>query len=242
MLCGQSCINDIDMISIEWGKSQDRNCHNCNLCLIRVDFETSASVRIISCFQVRDFLKMALEILIYGHPTLKGISAPLTSMTPDLRKLVDDMAETMYNYKGGIGLAAPQVGELRRVVVLDVEQVLTRNEPKPSRRLQVFINPEILWQSEEDNPFIEGCLSIPGVEGEIYRPLCIGLRFRNEDFKECEIEAEGYLARVLQHEVDHLNGVLFVDRLKFTQRALIAGKLNRLRRQTKAGLASNDTG
>ena len=178
---------------------------------------------------------MNLKILTYGNTTLKKISTPLESMTPELRRLVDQMAEIMYKNKG-VGLASPQVGKLRQLVVLDVDQVRQPDNPNPERRLQVFINPEIRWESEEDNPYTEGCLSVPGVEGKVYRPSIVRVRFRDIQFKEREIEADGLLARVIQHEVDHLHGILFVDRLKFAQRALIAGKLSRLRKKNRAGL------
>jgi len=182
-----------------------------------------------------------MEILTYGNKILKQNSEPVQTMTPKLQELITRMAGTMYKSKG-VGLAAPQVGQLIRAVVLDVDQIRTEENPKPQQRLQVFINPEILEDSKEDSPYTEGCLSIPGVEGKVFRPKTVRLRFRNEDFKEREIAAEGLLARVIQHELDHLNGILFVDRLSFTQRALIAGKLSRLRKQNQSGKKSGKSG
>jgi peptide deformylase len=178
---------------------------------------------------------MSLEILQYGNHVLKMKSKAIEAMTPDLKTLVDEMAESMYaNF--GIGLAAPQVGRLIRLVLIDFNWI-REEENKPARKkLRVFINPEITWESEEDDSFVEGCLSVPDIDGKVYRPVRIKLRYRDLKFREKKIEADGMLARVLQHEIDHLEGILFVDRLKFTQRTMIAGKLNRLRNKTKAAL------
>jgi peptide deformylase len=175
---------------------------------------------------------MSREILIYGNQTLKQISQPLDIVTPQTRDLAFEMGRIMYEHHG-VGLAAPQVGDLIRLIVLDVDQVETESNPNPSRRLQVLVNPEIMWESPEDNPYTEGCLSVPGVEGKVYRPSRIRVRFRDLDFRENEVEAGDLLARVIQHEIDHLDGILFVDRLRFTQRTLLAGKLRQLRRKSR---------
>ncbi len=167
-----------------------------------------------------------------GNPTLKQKSESVAAMTPGIRELIDDMAKIMYSNKG-LGLAAPQLGRLERVVVLDVDQVKSETNPRPKRRLWILVNPEILWESREDEPYVEGCLSIPGVDGKVFRPSRIRVRFRDLHFREKEMEADGLLSRVIQHEVDHLNGILFVDRLGFTQRALVAGKLGKLRKETR---------
>lgn len=174
---------------------------------------------------------MTRKILIYGNPILKQKSLPLEADTAQLRGFIDDLAETLYLSDEGIGLAAPQVGELIRALVVDIDHISRDKRTKPKRRLQVFINPEIVWESEDDVSYNEGCLSVPGVDGKIYRPQSLVLRFRDLSFKEKEIEADGLLARVLQHEIDHLNGTLFVDRLGFAQRALLAGKLRNLRQE-----------
>lgn len=176
---------------------------------------------------------MTLEILTYGNQTLKQPSRSLERITPQLEALVEVMGRIMYQY-GGVGLAAPQVGELIRVVILDVDQVKTESNPDPIHRLQILINPEILWESEEDSPYTEGCLSIPGIEGKVYRPSLVRVRYRDPDFREKEMEAGDLFARVIQHEIDHLDGVLFVDRLSFTQRALIAGQLSQLRKKSRS--------
>jgi len=176
---------------------------------------------------------MSFEIIVYGNEVLKKTAAPLETVTPALKGVVDDMVEVMYANRG-VGLAAPQVGISKRLVVLDVDQVKKTSRGIPDRRLQVFLNPEILWESEQDSPYVEGCLSVPGIEGKIYRPGMVRIRYRDLDFKEREIEADELLARVIQHEIDHLNGILFVDRLSFTQRTRIAGKLSRLRKKNQS--------
>ncbi len=169
-----------------------------------------------------------LKILHYGHPLLREKAFDVKGVSRRERELIADMAETMYK-SGGIGLAATQVGVLQRLFIVDIDQEEDRRE---TRRLQVFINPEIVWESEEDEPFEEGCLSIPGISAEVYRPGRIKLVARDENFEPFELEAGGLLARVIQHENDHLNGVLFVDRLALLRRTEIAGELNKLRRST----------
>jgi len=172
---------------------------------------------------------MPRSVLIYGNPILKQVSQPVEGSTPALRRFIDELARTMYDSDEGVGLAASQVGELIRAVVIDIDHVKTEENPNPHRRLQVFLNPEVIWESDEDSVYKEGCLSIPGVEAKIYRPRAVVVRYRDLDFKGVEVRADRFLGRVLQHEIDHLNGLLFVDRLNFAQRALIAGRLSRLR-------------
>ena len=178
-----------------------------------------------------------LKILHYGHPLLREKAAEIRRIGADQRDLVRRMAETMYASRG-IGLAATQVGVLQRLFVVDVD--FDRDDPRAedTKRLQVFINPEIAWESDDDEPFTEGCLSVPGIEGEIYRPAAIKIVARGLDFEPFEIEADGLLARVCQHEADHLDGTLFVDRLNMIKRTVLAGQLNTLKRETLAELES----
>jgi len=171
-----------------------------------------------------------LRVLTYGDERLLVRSEPIAEMTDDLRQLIADMAETMYAAKGA-GLAAPQVGVAGRLFVLDVDQVDENGQKKRPRRLRVYINPNIIETSKEDSPYVEGCLSIPGIEMEIYRPARIRLHYRDEQWQEHEEEIEGLLARVIQHESDHLDGVLFVDRLGFVKRQTLAAQLRRLRNE-----------
>jgi peptide deformylase len=177
-----------------------------------------------------------LKIVKYGTPSLQERSRAVRADEIDdgLRALIADMAETMYAAKG-IGLAAPQVGRNIRVFVADSDQV-ERDEP----RLHVFINPEIVDESVEDGPHVEGCLSIPGVEGEVFRPLRVTVRALNAQGEAFEVTADDLFARVIQHEHDHLEGVLFPDRMAEVKRLEIAGELNAVRRRTEEESGSID--
>lgn len=174
-----------------------------------------------------------LKILQYGHPLLREKAKDITKVSSREKDLFAAMGETMYA-ANGIGLAGPQVGVMERIFVLDVDQERS-DDPKKSvasRRLQVFINPEITWESAEDSPYEEGCLSIPALHREIYRPAAIKIAARDENYEPFEIEADELLARVIQHELDHLNGILFVDHLSRINRALVGGELNRIKQST----------
>ncbi len=180
-----------------------------------------------------------LTILTYGNDTLRKVSKPVERLTAEDRNLISSLGETMYAMRG-VGLAAPQVGLLKPILVLDVDQVQQLSakssgagqSKKIARNLQVFINPELIWEANEDEPFTEGCLSVPGIEAEIYRPTRIRLRYHDTNFERKDLEADGLLARVLQHEIDHLNGKLFIDRVGGIKRVLMAGRLNRLKKET----------
>ena len=174
-----------------------------------------------------------LRVLTYGDERLKMTAEPVEGITPEIRQLIADMGDTMYA-AAGIGLAAPQVGVLKRLFVLDVDQVTEEGKRDGRRRLQVFINPEILWTSEHEEAFTEGCLSVPGVEAEVYRPDRARVRWRDSDWQEHDEEIDGLLGRVVQHETDHLEGVLFVDRLGFVRRQTLSGQLRRLRNDREA--------
>jgi len=177
------------------------------------------------------------KIRIYGDPVLRKEAEPIAEITDSIRRLVADMGETMYAARG-IGLAANQVGELKRVIVIDVAQVEPEGKQTGGRRktnsakrdLQCFINPEIVESGAEDSVIKEGCLSLPGLEGEVYRPLKITLRHQDLEGNAKEVPVEGLLARVLQHEIDHLNGVMFVDRMDQEKRRTLAGALSKLRK------------
>lgn len=176
------------------------------------------------------------NIRIYGDPLLRLKAERIESVDEEVCRLVADMAETMYVAEG-IGLAAPQVGVSRRVIVVDVDQVdggkdgrSGRRKVNPGkRRLQVFLNPEIVESSIEDCPYNEGCLSLPGLEGEVYRPTRVKVRYQDARGHPSLVELEGLLARVIQHELDHLDGTLFVDRMAPEERRKLAGPLSRLR-------------
>lgn len=167
-----------------------------------------------------------LPIIVAPDPRLKQKSAPVETITPEILRLIDDMFDTMYE-AGGIGLAAVQVGVHLRILVVDVEQREEDGRVKPL----VFINPEILSDSEEENIYREGCLSFPGQYSEVTRPQSIRLRYLTREGKSEEIEATGLLATCLQHEIDHLNGVVFVDHLSSVKRDIILRRLKKLKRE-----------
>lgn len=164
-----------------------------------------------------------LTILEAPHPILKAKAAPVTRIDASLRRLMDDMLETMYRAPG-IGLAAPQVGLTKRIIVVDLAKV--DEERRPMR----IINPEITWRSEEEDVAEEGCLSLPEQFAEVRRPKAVRMGYLDETGAMREVEAEGLFARCLQHEVDHLNGVLFVDHLSALKRNIILRKLGKARR------------
>jgi peptide deformylase len=153
-----------------------------------------------------------LMIRKYGDPILKQQAKPLAKGgTPKLERLIEEMAETMYD-ACGVGLAAPQVGESIRLFIMDVDWVEREDNPDPKRSLQVFINPLITEESLEDSLLVEGCLSVPGIEGEVYRSERITLKYTDLDGESHEDEFSGMAARCIQHEIDHLDGILFIDR------------------------------
>ena len=155
---------------------------------------------------------MALrEILLVPHPVLKQVSKPVAVVDDALRALMDDMLETMYEAPG-IGLAAVQIGVPKRVIVMD----LARQEEPPQPRY--YVNPEILWASEETAPYEEGCLSVPEIYDEVERPARVKLRYLNYQGEQIEEDAEGLFAVCIQHEMDHLEGVLFIDHLSRLKR------------------------
>ena len=159
-----------------------------------------------------------LPILTAPDPELKKISAPVKEVDAGVRKLMDDMLETMY-HAPGIGLAAPQVGVLKRVIVLDLAR--EGEEPQPLR----IANPEIVWVSDDDATYNEGCLSVPEHYADVVRPAACRVKYLDQDNQQQEIAAEGLLATCLQHEIDHLDGVLFIDHLTSLKRNMILRKL-----------------
>ena len=158
-----------------------------------------------------------LDILIIPDQRLKQVAAPVLKVDTAVRRLTDDMLETMYAAPG-IGLAAVQVGVMQRIVTIDLAR---ENEPKAP---MVFINPEIVWSSEELSSYQEGCLSIPDYYEEVERPARVRVEYLDRDGKEQELVAEGLLATCIQHEVDHLNGVLFIDHISRLKRERVMKK------------------
>jgi peptide deformylase len=160
------------------------------------------------------------DILILPDKRLRQVSDPVKKIDTGIRKLIDDMFETMYGAPG-IGLAAIQVGMPKRVVTLDLAK---KDDPKNPL---VFINPEILWISEEKAIYEEGCLSIPEYYGDVERPAQVKVKYLDLEGKPREIEANGLLATCLQHEIDHLNGVLFIDHLSKLKRDRVLKKFTK---------------
>lgn len=166
-----------------------------------------------------------LPILVAPHPILKRKAQPVAEVDARVVKLMDDMVETMYD-ANGIGLAAPQVGVLDRVIVVDVHE---KDEPPNPIRLA---NPEIVWSSDEKSVCEEGCLSVPEQYADVTRPQRIRVRYLDEKNQQQEFEADGMLATCIQHEIDHLNGVLFVDYLSMLKRNILLKKVQKLQKAT----------
>ena len=166
-----------------------------------------------------------LDILTVPHPVLKKVSAPVATVDDALRRLMDDMLETMYAAPG-IGLAAIQVGVPKQVIVMDLAR---QGEPPQPR---YFVNPEILWASEETAPYEEGCLSVPEVYDEVDRPARVKLKYLDYHGREVVEDAEGLFAVCIQHEMDHLKGVLFIDHLSRLKRERAVARVRKL---TRAG-------
>jgi len=163
---------------------------------------------------------MARPIITLPDKRLRRVSEPVGKITADIKKLVEAMFESMYDAPG-IGLAAVQLGELRRVVTMD----LSKKEGPPNP--QVFINPEIVWKSEEQATYEEGCLSIPEIHEDVERPARVKLKYLDIEGKQHEVNAEGLFATCIQHEVDHLNGVLFIDHISKLKRDRIIKKFSK---------------
>lgn len=174
-----------------------------------------------------------LRIYLYDDPVLRQVAQPVKKITDKTRQLAADMIETMYDARG-VGLAANQVGALERVITVDTDWSEKRNAKPAPRNPLVLINPEILEESAEDESSSEGCLSLPEIEGDVWRSLRIRFRYMDLDGNTHEEEATGLKARCIQHEVDHLNGVLFIDRMAPESRLELAGQLARLREKAKA--------
>lgn len=171
---------------------------------------------------------MALrDILKIPDKRLRLVSEPVKRVDAGIRALADDMFETMYDAPG-IGLAAIQIGVAKRVVVMDLSKKDEAHQP------QVFINPEITWRSDETSTHEEGCLSIPEYYEEVERPAKVKVKYLDLDGKAHETEVKGLLATCLQHEIDHTNGVLFIDHLSRLKRSLIIKKFTKAAKKVEA--------
>lgn len=172
---------------------------------------------------------MKHPILIHPDPRLKKTCVPVADLSDKLRILADDMLETMYAAPG-IGLAAPQIGIMQRLIVLDCEK-----EEGSSGKPLVMFNPEILASSEETNVYEEGCLSIPEQFAEVTRPKVVDVRWVDRDGNEQSETFDGLWATCVQHEIDHLDGKLFIDYLKPLKRQMITRKMQKLKRERARG-------
>jgi peptide deformylase len=171
------------------------------------------------------------EIITVPNPLLKQVSKPVDKVDDALRALMDDMLETMYDAPG-IGLAAIQIGEPVRVIVMDLQE---KPEGAPEdaegvKNPRYFVNPEIIWKSEDTLPYEEGCLSVPEIYDEVQRPAHVKIRYLNYQGEQVEEEAEGLFAVCIQHEMDHLEGVLFIDHLSKLKRDRAVLKVKKLTR------------
>ena len=167
-------------------------------------------------------------ILTAPDPRLQAVSADVQKVDAEIRKLVDDMAESMYA-ADGIGLAAIQIGVAKRVLVIDLDQKEGKKNPV------AYINPKILWASDETAVFEEGCLSVPDIWDDVERPARIRCEYLDRDGNKQLLEADGMLATCLQHEMDHLNGVLFIDHLSRLKKSMAIRKLTKAKKLKAAG-------
>lgn len=169
---------------------------------------------------------MIYPVVIYGSPVLREETKEISSDYPNLKKLIENMYETMYN-ADGVGLAAPQIGLSIRLFVVDASP-LEEDYPECKGFKKAFINPVIVESSEEEVAFKEGCLSLPGVNESVKRPVSVRMKYLNENFEPCEETFEGFQARVVQHEYDHLEGHVFIDHVSPIRKQMNKGKLSNI--------------
>ena len=166
-------------------------------------------------------------ILTAPDPRLQAVSTDVETVDGEIRALIDDMTDSMYA-ADGIGLAAIQIGVARRVLVIDLDQKEGNKNPVP------YINPKIIWASDEMAVFEEGCLSVPEIWDDVERPARIKCEYLDRDGKKQVLEADGLLATCLQHEMDHLNGVLFIDHLSRLKKTMAIKKLTKAKKLATA--------
>ena len=171
-----------------------------------------------------------LKIYTAPDPVLKKVAAPVTAVTDETRTLLNDMLETMYAAPGS-GLAAPQVGVSQRLIVVDVSR--DKENPTPYK----MVNPEIIAVSDEDSSYEEGCLSLPQHYADVVRPARVTVRYLDENGKSNTLEADGLLATCIQHEIDHLEGILFVDHISALKRNIILRKLLKAKKEQQENAA-----
>ena len=172
-----------------------------------------------------------LPIVEVPDAVLRQTCEPVAEITDEVRGIVADMFDTMYDARG-IGLAAIQVGILKRIVVIDLQEREVEDEEKPeaARDPHAYINPELTWVSEELSTYSEGCLSIPEQYADVTRPARCRVKWLDTDGQPHEAEYDGLMATCMQHEIDHLNGVLFIDHISRLKRGMLMKKLDKMRR------------
>lgn len=168
-----------------------------------------------------------LQVYEYPHPVLKKKAAKVEKVDDETRKFLDDMLETMY-HAVGVGLAAPQVGVSLRIVVIDIS-----HDEEDRMEPLYLINPEIIWKSEEKNICEEGCLSVPDQKAEVERFAAVKIKYVDYHGQQKELLAEDFLAIAVQHELDHLDGILYIDRISRLKRQILLKKLQKLREEEK---------
>jgi peptide deformylase len=176
---------------------------------------------------------MKFPILAYGHPNLRKVAKDISPDYPDLQQLIDDMFEAMYQ-SNGVGLAAPQIDKSIRLFVIDaalfadLDENMADDEKKQLKGKKVFINAKILEETGKEWSFTEGCLSVPGINEDVVRHEKIKIEYYDRDFNKHTKEINGILARVIQHEYDHLEGILFTDHLSSFKKRLLKRKLEKI--------------
>ena len=168
---------------------------------------------------------MILPIVVAGHPVLRKKSEEINSSYPELEKLIQDLFETMEN-SDGVGLAAPQIGKAIKLFVIDAQPLADEENPDLKDFRKVFINPKIIEETGEEWLFNEGCLSVPGIREDVARKSTIKLEFYDEKWTKHQEIYEGIKARIIQHEYDHLLGILFTDKLSFLKKKMIKRKIS----------------
>ena len=169
---------------------------------------------------------MILPIYVYGQPVLRQVAEDITPDYPNLKELIQNMFETM-DHASGVGLAGPQVGLPIRVVVIDLD-VISEDYPEYKGFRHAFINPHILEVTGEEESMEEGCLSVPGIQESVKRLNKIHVTYLDENMQEHDEWVEGFLARCMQHEFDHLEGTLFIDHVKGLRKSMMSGKLKKM--------------
>ena len=176
---------------------------------------------------------MILPIVAYGHPVLRKVAKEIGANYPNLSELIDNMRQTMYN-ASGVGIAAPQIGKSIRLFLIDATPFAEDEDLSEKDRAQlkdfnkVFINPKVIEENGDEWAFNEGCLSIPDIQEDVFRPDAVTFTYQDENFKDYKVTLTGIAARIFQHEYDHLEGILFTDKLSSLKKRILKKKLEKI--------------